>query len=150
MMRAALGLAALAAVAACSGTVTTSPDRADNVRVTSNGQLTLTVSDAPAQPGLLFIIGTVEGGQGKVTARSTRYGSVCATNITAHADVASGKITLLVTYSERSAFCTADIRAITYRAEVGALAPGTYDVEVIHVNADGTIGGVLTQRAKVT
>jgi hypothetical protein len=122
----------------------------DNVRFTSEGQLSLTVSDAPAQPGLLFITGTVEGGQGKVTVRSTRYGSVCATDITAHADVASVKITLRVTYSERFALCTADIRAITYRAEVSALAPGAYDVEVIHVNSDGTGGTVLNERVKVT
>lgn len=148
-MRVVLRVAALTALVACSATVTSS-ERMDNVRFTSEGQLTLTVSDAPAQPGLLFITGTVEGGQGKVTVRSTRYGSVCATDITAHADVASGKITLRVTYSERLALCTADIRAITYRAEVSALAPGAYDVEVIHVNADGTGGTVLNERVKVT
>jgi len=103
--------------------------------ISTEGQLTLTVTDAPAQPGIMFITGTVVGGHGNVVVSSTRYGSVCATNIAAHADVASNKIALVVTYSERTAICTADIRAITYHAEIGSLAPGFYDVTVTHATA---------------
>jgi hypothetical protein len=141
---------ALLALAACgSASVTATETQRDAVR-TMNTQLHLTVTDAPAQPGLLFIAGTVTGGPGMVTVSSTRYGSLCTTEITAHADVASGKITLFVHFAERLTICTADIRAITYRAEVGRLAAGTYDVSVVHANADGNTGTVLTQRVTVT
>lgn len=147
-MRILFRVVALAALTACSAAVTTEGTRSDSL-VTTEGQLTLTVTDAPANPGIMFIAGTVTGGHGKVIVSSTRYGSVCATDVAAHADVGTGKITLTVTYSTRAAFCTADIRAITYHAEIGSLEPGTYDVDVIHKNADGSGGTVLTQRVKV-
>lgn len=148
-MRMLLRAVAVAALTACSASTTT-PDVTSGARISSNGQLTLTVTDAPAQPGILFITGTITGGQGLVTVSSTRYGSVCATDITAKADVASGKITLTVKYAERTAICTADIRAITYRADIGSLVPGLYDVNVVHTNSDGSTGTVLTQQVKVS
>jgi hypothetical protein len=147
-MRTLFRVLALAVLSACSSTMTMEGTRSDSL-VTTEGQLTLTVADAPAQAGMMFIIGTVAGGHGKVIASSTRYGSVCATNIAAQADVASNKITLVVNYSERTAICTADIRAVTYRAEIGSLAPGLYDVTVIHRNAGGAGETVLTRSVTV-
>ncbi|SRR5512143_1365839 len=150
MMRMLLRVLALTALAACSASVTTTDGAPATNLVSSEGQLTLTVSDAPARPGFLFVAGTVTGGQGVVTVASTRYGSTCATSVTAHADVETGKITLLVKYSERLTICTAEIRALTYRADIGGLVPGAYDVTVVHTNADGKSATVLTQRVKVT
>lgn len=154
-MRTLLRVVALAAMSACGQRVT-APEAANDPPATSkdaisttDGQLKFTVSDAPARPGVMFIAGTIAGGQGMATVSSTRYGSLCSTNIAGHADVAAGTITLQVKVSERLALCTAEVRAITYRAEIGALAPGTYDVKVIHTNSDGTTGSVLTQRIKV-
>ena len=147
-MRLLFRVLALATLSGCSATMTTEGPRSDSL-VTTEGRVTLTVADAPAQPGMMFITGTVVGGQGNVVVSSTRYGSVCATNIAAQADVAGNTITLVVTYSERTALCTADIRAVTYHAEIGSLAPGLYDVHVIHANAGSVGGTVLTQRVKV-
>lgn len=140
---------ALLTLGACSAGVTPATGTSDTI-VTSDGQLKLTVSDAPAQPGVFFIAGSVAGGPAMVTIASTRYGSLCSTAITGHATVGPGVVTLQVTYSERTAICTADIRAITYRGEITGLAPGLYDVNVIHTNADGSSGTVLTQRVTVT
>lgn len=151
-MRTLLRLVTLAALAACSASVTvpnTSPVTNTEALVTTDGPLKFTVSDTVAQPGMLFITGTVVGGRGMVTVSSTRYGSMCSTAITAHADVATGKITLLVNYYERLTQCTAGIRSITYRAEIGGLAAGAYDVSVIHTNADKSTSTVLTQRVSV-
>lgn len=148
-MRMLFRMAALAALTACSASSTTQVARQD-ARLSSSDQLTLTVTDAPARPGLMFIAGTITGGQGGVTISSTRYGSVCSTDINANATVANGKITLTVKYAERTALCTADIRAITYRADIAGVSPGEYEVDVIHSNADGSTGTVLTQRVKVT
>jgi hypothetical protein len=152
-MRTIFRVVTLAALAACSATVTvpnTSPVTSNDALVTTDGQLKLTVTDTVAQPGMLFITGTIVGGQGMVTVASTRYGSLCATTITAHADVATGKIALTVKYGERLALCTAGIRSITYRAQIGGLAAGAYDVSVIHTNADNSTSTVLAQRVTVS
>ena len=149
IMRLLLRMAALAALTACSASNTTQVARQD-VRFSSDDQLTLTVTDAPARPGFMFVAGTITGGQGAVIVSSTRYGSVCSTDITANAAVANGKITLTVKFAERTAICTADIRAITYRADIAGVAPGEYEVDLVHSNADGSSGTVLTQRVKVT
>ena len=148
-MRMLFRMAALAALTACSASNTTQVARQD-VRLSSSDQLTFTVTDAPARPGVMFIAGTITGGQGVVTVSSTRYGSICSTDVTANATVANGKITLTVRYSERTAICTADIRAITYHAEIAGITPGVYQVDVVHSNADGASGTVLTQPVKVT
>lgn len=154
-MRNVIRLMALVALAGCSAGVMR-PDSANDPLGVSNdaisttdGPLKLTVSDTTFRPGVMFTAGSIAGGQGTVTVMSTRYGSLCSTSITAHADVASGTITLRVKFAERLTVCTAEIRAITYRAEVGSLAAGTYDVNVIHTNADGTTSTVLAQRVKV-
>ena len=86
-MRILLQGLALAALSACSATTAATDLSRSDAIVTSDERLTLTVADAPTRPGIMFVAGTVVGGQGKVVVSSTRYGSVCATNITAHADV---------------------------------------------------------------
>ena len=92
----------------------------------------------------------VTGGQGMVTVMSTRYGSLCSTAIAAHHHEAGNQLTIEVTFSQRAALCAADIRAITYRAEISGLSPGAYDVHVVHTNVDGTTGTTLSQRVTVT
>lgn len=141
-------LVALLALAACGAAVTTPDTSVDRV-ITVEGPLTLTVSDAPAQPGVLFIAGAVAATSGAVTMTSTRYGSVCSTAIAAHATVSGGLITLRVAYSERAAICTQDIRAVTYRADLTDVAPAIYDVRLVHTNSDGASSTVLTQRVTV-
>ena len=148
-MRILLQGLALAALSACSATTAATDLSRSDAIVTSDERLTLTVADAPTRPGIMFVAGTVVGGLSKIVVSSTRYGSVCATNITAHADVDIGKITLVVNYAERTVVCTTDFRAITYHAEIGGLSPGMYDVNVVHTNADGSGGPVLAQRVKV-
>jgi hypothetical protein len=153
-MRTLMCLFAVATLTACSESATTAvpldSTAATQSIVTTDGPLELTVTDAPAQPGFLFITGTVTGGQAMVTVSSTRYGSLCSTAITAHADVASHTITLSVKYSERLTSCVAEVRAITYRADINGLAAGAYDVNVVHTNADGATSTVITQRVNVT
>jgi hypothetical protein len=150
-----LRLLTLATLAACGATAST-PDAPTGILgppsatiATTEGPLKLMVSDAPARLGFMFIAGTIVGGQGLVTVSSTRYGSLCAMSVTAHADVANGKITLQVKFSERLTSCVAEVRAITYVAEVSKLAPGAYDVSVVTTNTDGSTGAVLTQRVNV-
>ena len=139
---------ALATLAACSEQApVTAPN---NDIVTIDGTLKLTVSDLPAVPGVLYIIAGVTGGQGMVTVMSTRYGSLCSTAIAAHHHEAGNQLTIEVTFSQRAALCAADIRAITYRAEISGLSPGAYDVHVVHTNVDGTTGTTLSQRVTVT
>ena len=147
-MRTLLGLMALLASAGCSTAVAT-PDTTHDTIMMTDGPLKLTVSDALATPGVMFIAGSVTGGSGMVTAASTRYGSLCSTAVAGHATVSPGAITLQVTYSDRQAVCTQEIRAISYRAEIGSLAPGTYTVKVVHTNGDGSSGAVLTQQVTV-
>lgn len=141
-------LVALLALAACSAAVTTPDTSVDRV-VTVEGPLTLTVSDAPAQPGVLFVAGAVAASPGAVMMTSTRYGSVCSTAIAAHATVSAGLVTLQVGFSERFSICTKDIRAITYRADLRGLPPAIYDVRLVHTNSDGTSSVVVTQRVTV-
>ncbi len=148
-MRTYLAVLTLAALAACSdGAVTLQPAQD---RLGSGGQqLSFSASDAPAQPGILFIAGDVVGGQGTVTFTRTQYGSVCRNELTAHADVSTGKITLFVDIAERLTVCTADIRALTYKAQLSGLAPGDYEISVVHTNPDKSSVVVYTGHAKVT
>ena len=149
-MRKLLGTLAMVMLAACSSGITTPATTTTDALVTTEGPLKLTVSDAPVQPGLLFVTGSVVGGPAMVTVASTRYGSVCSTAVVAHATVSGTTITLRVTYSDKVAVCTADIRAITYRAEISGLSQGAYDVNVLHTNSDGSTATVITQQVTVT
>jgi len=141
--------AGLVLLVACSST--TALDSHDSL-VVVDGSLRFVVSDAPAVPGVLFISANASGGAGKVTITSTRYGSVCGQSVTSHADVSGHSIVLHVTYAERAgAVCTADVRALTYRAEIGLLSAGEYDVQVVHANAPDSIGNtVYMSRVTVT
>ena len=149
MMRALPAMLALAAVAACSDSVTTLQARQDR-SVSGAQQLSFTVTDAPAQPGILFIAGNATGGRGSVTFTRTQYGSLCASELTAHADVSGEKLTLFVDIAERLTACTADIRALTYRAELTGLPPGNYTISVVHANPDKSTVVVFTGQAKVS
>jgi hypothetical protein len=149
-MRTLLGLVSLAVLAACSDSATTvQQSRKD--RVQTESQLSFTVTDDPAEPGLMFTAGNVAGGLGTLTFTSTRYGSVCADEVTARDEIAPGKITLYVTYRLRAeAICPAVIRAITAHAHITGLAAGDYEVNVVQTSPDGTGFTTLTQHVKVT
>ena len=66
------------------------------------------------------------------TVTSTRSGSLCLFDVAGRADVSASALTLHLTFAERLTVCTAEIRALTYRAAVSGLAKGTYDLRVIH------------------
>lgn len=149
-MRTLFGLAAFALLAGCSDSTTT-VQSSQKDRFSSEPQLFFTTTDDPAAPGLMFTAGTVSGGLGTMTVTSTRYGSVCADEVTARDEVAPGKITLYVTFRWRAeAICPAMIRAITYHAHITGLAPGDYEVNVVQTSPDGTGFTTLTEHAKVT
>jgi hypothetical protein len=101
---------------------------------------------------VLFISAAVTGGTSTVAVTSTRYGSLCAVAVTGHADVAAGVVTLRIAYAERAAAsCPSEIRALTYRATVSGLAPGAYEVRVVHTQLpDGATGTVFIGRVTVS
>ena len=130
----------LSLLTACSGAAELPSATFDSV----DGALHFTVSDAPATPGVLFVSANASGGAGMVTITSTRYGSTCNTSVSGRADVTNNAITLHVQFAERTnVFCTADIRALTYRADVSGLTPGAYSVRVVHADAPDTVGNAV-------
>lgn len=126
-MRRILPLIALLSLA-CSTAITTSPDE----EVTVDGPLRLAVSDAPAMMGVMYALPNVTTDRSTVIVTNTRYGSLCATAITGHADVTATTVTLRITYAERLTSCVAGVRAISYRAEVSGLTGKAYEVRVVH------------------
>ncbi|HSQ30212.1 MAG TPA: hypothetical protein VLN49_10195 [Gemmatimonadaceae bacterium] len=149
-MRTLLGLVSLALLAACSDSGTTVQASLKD-RSPAASQLSFTVTDDPAEPGLMFTAGKVAGGLGTLTFTSTRYGSVCADDVTARDEIAAGKITLYVTYRLRAeAICPAVIRAVTAHAHITGLAAGDYEVNVVQTSPDGTGLITLTDHVKVT
>lgn len=140
VMKVHLLAGALIVAAACSSASDLSSPNND---VAIDGPLRFTLTDAPTSPGVLFISANATGGTGALTITSTRYGSLCATAVSAHADLASGAVLLKVKYSERTAMCTADIRAITYKADISGLAAGVHSVRVVHATAPDTTGNVV-------
>jgi hypothetical protein len=114
----------------------TSPQ--DDPTVIVDGPLTLTATDFATTMGMLWIAPTAEGGQGVVTARAIQYGSLCATAVTGHADITGSRVDLHVVFTPRLTLCTAEVRALRYDAVVRGLAPGRYDVHILHSNPDGT------------
>jgi hypothetical protein len=131
-MRPLIILVAALVSGACSVSTRTATEAADSNRQVSVAEpLTLTVTDAPARPGMLWARPLVTGAAGSVSVRSTRYGSVCRYETHGQASVTPGRITLEIQFFERTALCTGDIRALTYDAQIKAPA-GTYDVTVVH------------------
>ena len=149
-MRTLLGAVSVALLAACGdGATPLQPSQKD--RTPSQPQMSFAVTDDPATPGFLYVAGTVTGGLGTVSITSTRYGSVCADDVTATDDVTAGRITLNVTYRARAdAICPAVIRAITYHAHITAVAPGEYDVTVVQTSPDGNGTTTFTEHVKVS
>ena len=118
------------ALLGCNTTALTAPQ--DDRTVTVNGPLTLTATDFPASPGVLWIAPTAEGDKGVMTARAIRYGSLCASAVTGHVDISESRVALHVTFTPRLTLCTAEVRALRYDAVIGALPPGRYDVHILH------------------
>jgi hypothetical protein len=128
-------LALLAALGCSSSSASTAPE-GDRV-VIVDGRLTLTVSDFSTNGGVLWIAPTAEGARGAVTARAIRYGSLCASAVTGHAEVAGNRVTLHVDYLPRLTICTAELRALQYDAVISGLAPGRYEVHLLHSEGKG-------------
>jgi hypothetical protein len=142
-MRSPLATVALLAILGCGTSITSSPD--DRI-TTVNGPLTLTVSDFSANAGVLWIAPTAEGAKGTVTARAIRYGSFCTFAVSGRAEVAGSRIALHVDYMPRLTLCTAEVRALRYDATIGGLAPGRYDVHILH--SEGTSAGEVEVRVQ--
>lgn len=119
----------------CQNYAVTTPENDRTVVV--NGPLTLTITDFPADPGVLWIAPTAEGGKGVLTATSIRYGSLCALAVSGSANVAGNRVDLHVAFTPRLTQCVAEVRALRYDAVIGALPPGRYDVHILHSDGAG-------------
>ncbi|MDQ6635112.1 MAG: hypothetical protein M3Z10_10210 [Gemmatimonadota bacterium] len=109
----------------------------DDRMVVVDGPFTLTVTDFPAQMGVLWIAPGAEGGQGAVTAHAIRYGSLCALAVSARAAVTGNRVVLHVAFAPRLTLCVAEVRGLRYDAVIGGLAPGRYEVHILHDEGDG-------------
>lgn len=123
--------AVLLIAAACSASNVAPLDDAANKQTLKDGALQFTVSDFTAPGGILWARPTPVVSKGNISIQSTRYGSLCLYDVGAHADVASGTITMHVAFDERLTVCTAEIRALRYDAEL-AVPAGSYALTVIH------------------
>jgi hypothetical protein len=134
----------LLGTACSSATLAGDSGEGTNEIISTDGPLRLTVTDAPTAMGIMFArpVASVTGSG--VTVANTRYGSECVYAVTGHADVGANTITLRIAYAERLALCTAEVRALTYRAEVNGLSQKAYDLQVIHEES-GRMDTVLVQ-----
>lgn len=125
-----LAIAVILAGACAAPTDATTPDTI--AKTVQFGALRLDLSDSPSRIGILFTRPIAEASTGAVTVTSTRYGSLCRYAVTGSSVVDNRSIVVHVRFAETTALCTADIRALTYRATVGGLAAGTYSMRVLH------------------
>jgi len=118
-------------------------------QVTESSVVRLSVSDAPASMGLALVRPEPQGGAGEVVVVGLRYGSLCNTAVSGRSDMTGTLITISITYEERLASCTKEVRLLTYRAEVLRLAPGEYDVNVVHSDSANHTEGELIASGRV-
>ena len=145
-----LSLVLLVALLGCSD-VATSTGQLTDPTVTIVGPLTFSVSDFPAALGVLWIAPTAGGARGAITATSIRYGGLCTTEVTGRAEITGARVALHVDYSARpGAVCGKDIRALRYDAVIAGLAPGRYDVHLLHSEGGGAASEVRVQQVDVT
>jgi hypothetical protein len=139
----------LAAAAGCSGATSDVNDGSHGPVTAIEGPLTLVLTDVAAVGGFSFALPAISGGTGSVSISSLQYGSLCRNAVSAHASTVANHVTIRVTITERTAAdCPAEIRALSYQADVEGLAPGSYDVDVVHVT-DATPGGALLRTLQV-
>jgi hypothetical protein len=135
-MTARFAIFGLFAVLGCqNSSQLTSPS--DDRMVVVDGRFTLTVTDFPAQMGILWVAPSAEGGQGAVIAHAIRYGSLCALAVSARAEVTGNRVALHVDFAPRLTLCVAEVRGLRYDAAIGGLAPGRYEVHILHDEGDG-------------
>jgi len=135
-MRRILLSSLLVALVACSGTSLSAPTGDPLVSVA--GPLTFTVRDTPALPGVAWIAPTAEGTRGAVTAYAIRYGSLCATAVSAHADIAARAVYLHVVFVARQGVvCAQEVRALQYDARIAGLSAGRFEVHILHSEDGG-------------
>jgi hypothetical protein len=139
----------LAALGCSHNSQLTSPT--NNPLVSVVGPLTLTVSDFPAMAGVLWIAPTAAGARGAVTASAIRYGSLCAIAVTGRAEVVGSRVSLHVTYAAREgAVCTQELGGLRYDAVIAGLAPGRYEVHLLHTQDGAPESEVRVQQVDVT
>ena len=135
-MTARLAILGLFAVLGCgNSSLLTSPP--DDRMVVVDGRLTLTITDFPAQMGVLWVAPSAEGGQGAVAAHAIRYGSLCALAVSGRAEVTGNRVVLHVAFEPRLTLCIAEVRGLRYDAAIAGLAPGRYEVHILHDERDG-------------
>jgi hypothetical protein len=135
-MTARLALLGLFAVLGCQNSSLLTSPQGDRV-VMTDGRFTLTVTDFPTQMGLLWIAPTAEGARGAVTAHAIRYGSLCALAVNGRAEVTGNRVLLHVAFMQRTTICIAEVRGLRYDATIDGLAPGRYEVHILHDEGDG-------------
>jgi hypothetical protein len=116
----------------------------DHTDMRVNGPLRLDLRDFTSPPGIMFALPSVTPGTGNLVVENTRYGSLCRFEVSGRADVKGHTIGVHIGFAERLTVCTAEIRALTYKATLSVPA-GSYDVAVIHEN--GNEADTLVKRA---
>lgn len=134
---------------ACSADIVDTADHSPNAvrdSVETSGPLRLELRDEPAVGGVLFVSPSVSSASGAVVVRHTRYGSLCQLAVSGTAAIQPTKLDLHVSFEQRTAICSQEIRALSYTATIAA-APGTYNVTVIY---DGGTRPDTAARKQVT
>ena len=135
-MTARVAILGLFVVLGCqNNSLLTSPQ--DDRAVIVDGALTLTVTDFPAQMGVLWVGPTAQGAPGAVRAYSIRYGSLCALAVSGRAEVSGHRVILHVAFMPRTTLCIAEVRGLRYVAAIAGLAPGQYEIHILHDEGDG-------------
>jgi hypothetical protein len=110
----------------------------------TRGALTLSLHDFATRGGIFWALPNAQTGPGTITVESTRYGSLCRYAVDGSATTSAKSVTIDITFTPRTAACTTDIRALTYKATL-AIAPGAYDLAVVHHENGGS--DTLVRRA---
>ena len=110
----------------------------DDQIVTVEGPLTLTVTDFPMMRGVSLVAPQAVGSSRAVIATAVRYGSLCALAVSGHADVSANRINLHIRYAERLTSCIEESRGLRYEGVIAPLAPGRYEVHILHDEGFGT------------
>ena len=145
-----VAIALFAAVVSCSHPMTATTDvtpSAASAQVAdttvTRGALTLSLHDFATRGGIMWTLPGVQAGPSTITVQSTRYGSLCRVAVDGSETISGRNVTIDIMFTQRTASCTSDIRALTYTAKL-SIAPGTYDLAVVH-HEDGT-ANTLVQR----
>lgn len=139
MKRSIVVIAAVVAGSACVSATSGTESESSSSRgafwdvVETKGAFRLAVRDSAARAGVLFALPTIQSLPNAIVVENTRYGSLCASDVTGRADVQGQKIGVHIAFTDRLTSCPGGPRALSYQATLSELTSGaSYDVAVIH------------------